>query len=977
MRLNELEFVTRGYADETLARDETLFHCANGYLGVRGCLEEGTKDGTLSVRGAYINGFCEEEEISYGERLYGFPDHKQVMVNLPDAQSIHLWAGGVQAAAWSDAAEEMTRLLDFQAGVAERTYQFNTTRGSLRISITRMASFALKELFVLRYCVTSLDYTGEIRLDSLLDGDVTNFSDPDDPRVASETKPKIVTTRRQMDGGCLALQAETLTGKRLLGCAAQHEMEGRAPELYAQGNLLAARFLRDIYPGETVTLIKYCVYAEAAEGKSPIDTAVSLARYAQEKGFAHWAKAQREYLDDFWRRSRVQIQGDARTQAYLDLCVYELLCAAGQDGRSSVAAKGLSGEGYEGHYFWDCETYAFPFFLMSAPQMAKKLLDYRYEHLDAARVNARMLGHERGALYPWRTITGSECSSYYPSGAAQYHINADIAHAFIQYWYATEDISYLPRICEVLVETARLYLDVGHMREGRFRIDGVTGPDEYTCIVDNNYYTNAGAANTFLEADSLCRLLDKNGGFDALSERIGITKAELAAFSVAGNAMYLPMDEKSGICKQDDSFLNKKRWDLSEIPPENFPLLMHYHPLFINRRQVCKQADTVLAHFLYREETALIMRRTYDYYEQVTTHDSSLSACVFSMMAARLGDLAAAKRYFEMTVGIDVEDQSGNTRDGLHIANMGGAYLSIIAGFGGLRLDSAGLRLFPLLPDGWTGYSFSLAYRGSRMSVSVNPNGCALRILEGESRGLVVYDKKVCISKQETQIDRPVRAVIFDLDGVVTDTARYHYAAWLRIANELNIPFDEQKNERFKGVSRAECMKLLLEMGGRSMPEEEAAIWLNKKNRYYLEELASLSPSDILPGVAETLTELRERKISCALFSVSKNTNDILERIGLQDAFDAIVDGNDTTHSKPHYEGYLLAAQRLNTDPRLCVMVEDAEAGLAGAKALSIRTIGVGKNLPARVADFNLPDTLALRELIGRIAGGLSFPAKQ
>ena len=974
--MNELEFITRGYADETLSRDETLFHCANGYLGVRGCLEEGTKNGVISVRGAYINGFCEEEEISYGERLYGFPESRQVMVNLPDAQSVHLWAGGVQAAAWSDAAEGMTRLLDFQAGVAERAYQFNTTRGSLGISITRMASFAFKELFVLRYCVTSLDYTGEIRLDSLLNGDVTNFSDPDDPRVASETKPKIMTTRRQLSGGCLALQAETLTSKRSLGCAALHEMEGSAPELYGQGNLLAARFTRDIRPGETVTLIKYCIYAEATEGENPIDTAISLARYAHEKGFEHWAKAQRAYLDEFWRKSRVQIQGDARTQAYLDLCVYELLCAAGQNGRSSVAAKGLSGEGYEGHYFWDCETYVFPFFLMSAPQMAKKLLDYRYEHLDAARVNARMLGHERGALYPWRTITGSECSSYYPSGSAQYHINADIAHAFIQYWYATADISYLPRICEVLVETARLYLDVGHMLDGQFRIDGVTGPDEYTCIVDNNYYTNAGAANTFLEADALCRLLDANGGLDALGEKIGISKEELAAFSAAGKAMYLPMDERLGVCKQDDSFLNKKRWDLSEIPPENFPLLMHYHPLYINRRQVCKQADTVLAHFLYHEETALIMRRTYEYYERVTTHDSSLSACVFSMMAARLGDLAAAKRYFEMTVGIDIEDQSGNTRDGLHIANMGGAYLSIIAGFGGMRLDNAGLRLFPLLPDGWTGCSFSLAFRGSRMSVSVNPDGCALRILEGENREVTVFDRRICVSKTETQINRPVRAVIFDLDGVVTDTAHYHYAAWRRIAKELNIPFDEQKNERFKGVSRGECMELLLEMGGRSMLREEAAIWLNKKNQFYLEELSSLSPNDILPGVAETLTYLRERKICCALFSVSKNTNTILERIGLRDAFDAIVDGNDITYSKPHFEGYLLAAERLNVDPRLCLMVEDAQAGLAGARALSMRTIGVGKNLPARVADFILSDTLQLRETIERIVEWLSLSTK-
>ena len=578
-----------------------------------------------------------------------------------------------------------------------------------------------------------------------------------------------------------------------------------------------------------------------------------------------------------------------------------------------------------------------------------------------------MLGHTRGALYPWRTITGSECSSYYPSGSAQYHINADIAHAFCQYWYATNDVSYLPEICEVLVETARLFFDAGHMLAGQFHIDGVTGPDEYTCIVDNNYYTNAGAANTFLEAFALCCRLKTSGGFEALEDKIGISQSELNAILAAGKSMYLPMDEQMGICKQDDSFLNKKRWDLSEIPPENFPLLMHYHPLYINRHQVCKQADTVLAHFLYREERTLIMRRSYAYYEQVTTHDSSLSACVFSMMAARLGDLAGAKRYFEMTVGIDIEDQSGNTRDGLHIANMGGAYLSIIAGFGGMRLGNDGLRLFPLLPEGWAGYSFSLVLRGNRLHITVNRDGCTVQLMEGKEIEIAVYDRSVMVTGEAKQMNRPVRAIIFDLDGVVTNTARYHYAAWKRIADELGIAFDISKNERFKGVSRAECMQLLLDMGQRELPQQEISFWLNKKNVYYLEELASLSPNDILPGISETLTALREQGIPCALFSVSKNTAYILERIGLKDAFDTIVSGNDIVHSKPHFEGYLLAAERLGVDPRLCVMIEDAEAGLTGARALSMRTIGIGAKLPADIADSTLDDTNRLLELIERI----------
>lgn len=959
--LNELEFTTKGYSDESLARDETLFHCANGYLGVRGCLEEGAKNGVRTVRGTYINGFYEQEEICYGERLYGFPDTKQVLVNLPDAQSVKIWAGGEFAAAWNDSAGEMERRLDFAAGAAERQYRQNTVSGALNISVTRLASFVQKELFLMRVCVSSIDYTGELRLDSLLDGDVTNFSDPDDPRVASGGKQKLVTTIRHRKGGCLALRAETLVSKRALGCAAVHEMQGAEPELFGHGNLLAARFSRVIHPGETVTLTKYCAYTDAQNG-DPLGAAIALARRAAEKGFAYWAKQQRAYLSVFWERSRVKMSGDARTQAYLDLCVYELLCAAGQNGRSSVAAKGLSGEGYEGHYFWDCEIYAFPFFLASAPEMAKKLLDYRYEHLDAARTHARMLGHERGALYPWRTISGSECSSYYPSGSAQYHINADIAHAFCQYWYATRDESYLAQICEVLVETARLYLDVGHMKDGLFRIEGVTGPDEYTCMVDNNYYTNAGAANTFFEACSLCQKLEEAGGLAALSEKIGVTKAELEAFSSAGTAMYLPMDEENGICKQDDAFLNKKRWNLDEIPPENFPLLMHYHPLYINRRQVCKQADTVLAHFLYREESPLVMQRSYEYYEGVTTHDSSLSACVFSMMAARLGNLPLAMRYFEATVGIDIDDQSGNTRDGLHIANMGGAYLSIIAGFGGMRLNKDGLRLFPLLPADWQSYAFLVSYLGSRISVSVNAEGCTLRLLEGAEQEVTVFDRRVRLTNTETQIDRPVRGVIFDLDGVITDTARFHFAAWKQIADELNIPFDEEFNERFKGVSRTQCLELLLEAGGQERTPEEKTALTNRKNTYYVEALSTLTRSDILPGVLETLSFLREKGIPCALFSVSKNTEAIMDKLDLKGAFDAIVDGTDIAHSKPHFEGYLLAAERIGIDPRLCVMAEDAETGLAGARSLSMRTIGIGAKLPSGSADCGLPDTTILRE---------------
>ena len=937
-----------------------MFHCANGYLGVRGCLEEGAPTGVTSIRGTYINGFSEDVDICYGERLYGFPQTKQVMVNLPDAQGVRLWIDGGMAACWDAPAADVHRLLDLSAGRFVRSFSWRTERGTLLIRVTRIASFVQRELFLLRYSVTSLDYTGEIVLDSMLNGDVHNFSDPDDPRVASGTEQKFAVEQRLTKDGCVGLLIKTICSGRYAGCAVSNEIAADHGQLLEEGNELTARYRCRIRPGETIPLTKYCIYTDAPDRDDLLSYAVLLAKDAKDRGFAYWEDGQRAFLDAFWARSRLTIQGDEQTQAYLDLCLYEMLSAAGQNARSSVAAKGLSGEGYEGHYFWDCETYVFPFFLATAPDMAKKLLDYRYSHLDGARAHAREMGHGHGALFPWRTITGSECSAYYPSGSAQYHINADIAHAFCQYWYATLDGGYLQPICEVLVETARLFLDTGHMEDDGFHIDGVTGPDEYTCIVNNNYYTNVGAAYTFLEAAKLCLVLEEQGGFDALADRIGVTQAELSAFEEAGRRMYLPYDRARGICRQDDSFLSKKRWNIGEIPPQNFPLLLHYHPLYINRHQICKQADTVLAHFIFREETPLMMARTYRYYEEITTHDSSLSACVFAIMAARLGSLGRAMRYFQGTVGIDMKDHSGNTRDGLHIANMGGAYLSVVYGFGGYRIAEDGVRLFPLLPEGWDTLSFPLKVQGSRIRVSADRAGCTLALLEGDPVELTVFDTRVWVTKASARVKRAVRGVIFDLDGVVTDTARYHFQAWSRIAAELGIPFDEEKNERFKGVSRAACMDLLLELGGRSMTQEEKQTWAARKNGYYLQELEALSPDDILPGIGFCLSALRKRGVPVALFSVSRNTDRILQKLRLTDVFDAVVTGNDIAQSKPHFEGYLLAAERLNVDHRLCLMVEDAEAGLAGARDLSMRTIGIGPLIEQSGADVVLPDTSAL-----------------
>lgn len=934
-------------------RDESLFHCASGKIGIRGCFEEGAPDGCETIRGAYINGFCETEEITYNEKLYGFPTEKQTIANLPDAQGIEFYADGRKLCCWDKEVSDYRYALDMECGLVKRSFTYRTESGNLQLSFERLTSFERPGLFAIYCKVTSLDFRGQIRIKSILNGNVKNFTSASDPRVAAGSGKMIKVTSAAVDNtslpsglnGLLIINAETIKSHRKVEVIAANEIRKQSVKQeivnHEGEGLLFAESETVLEPGEELTVSKYCFYHEIPDEVSGKDTVIK----AYSDGFELIRQEQKTVLDDFWKSSRVVIDSDEVRQEGMDFCIYSMFESAGRDGKSSISAKGLSGEGYEGHYFWDSEAYIFPFFLVTKPEIAKSLLLYRYSKLDKAKEHARILGHNKGALYPWRTIEGSECSSHYPTGSAQYHINGDIARAMIQYWNATEDTSILPQICEVLLETARLWMDLGHYYDETFRIDCVTGPDEYTCMVNNNYYTNAGAANNLRHAARLVRILqatDKAGDF---TSRTGVTEEELKTFEEAADKMFYPFSEELGIIEQDDAFLKKKHLDIASIPKENFPMLMHYHPLFINRHQVCKQADAVLAEYLFCKLGSLTSMRTYEYYESVTTHDSSLSKCIFGIVAAKLGNFKEAKDYFTDTLTIDLDDCNGNTRDGLHTANMGGSYRMAVGGFAGLEIDENGLSLFPMLPDGWNEYSFPVAYKRRQIKVSVYKDKAEIH-LEGnvtEPISISVFGQEVTVTEKELIVFRKLKGVIFDLDGVVTDTAVYHYKAWKKVADELGIDFDEKKNENFKGVSRATCLELLLQWGNKTMTEEEFADTLKRKNDYYKEMLKDLTPSDILPGVLDSINELHASGIKTALFSVSKNTAEILKRLEISDAFDIIVSGTDIKNSKPHYEGYLLAADRMEIDPRLCAMVEDSVAGITGAKNLAMKTLAIMK----------------------------------
>jgi len=510
-------------------------------------------------------------------------------------------------------------------------------------------------------------------------------------------------------------------------------------------------FKGNLEKGKIIFFTKYAVYTDTNRHPDEINQNKKILDEALKHDFGHFAISQENYLTKFWEVSDIQITGDEEMQQGLRFNLFHLLQSVGKDRWSNISAKGLSGEGYEGHYFWDTEIYIFPFFLFTNPDLAKNLLNYRFTILDFARKRAKQMGHTIGALYPWRTIAGDECSPFFPAGTAQYHINVDIAYSIIQYYSVTEDVAFMTeKGMEMLVEIARLMYHIGHFRnDGKFCIDAVTGPDEYTCIVNNNYYTNVLTKNLFVQIGKIWSELGglQNEDLKNLTEKLHFESEELVNFEKAGIAMFLPYDAEKNLHPQDDSFFNKKMWDFENTPKENYPLLLNYHPLTLYRHQVCKQADTILGHFLLENESNMeTIKNDYHYYEKITTHDSSLSTCIFSIMANRIGEYDKAYDYFINTARLDIDNLHHNTKDGIHTACMGGSWMSMVFGFAGMRLVDGELNFHPHLPKKWKSLDFKINFKNRILVCHLVSDSIQIRLEKGEPLNVIVEGIVVAVS---------------------------------------------------------------------------------------------------------------------------------------------------------------------------------------------------------------------------------------
>lgn len=732
--------------------NETLFSVANGYLGVRGNFEEGVINEIPSVRGTYLNGFYESEEIVYGEKLHGFPDRSQSILNVIDTQSVFIKIEKETFSLFSGKVHFYERVLNFKSGVVTRTIQWESPKGNrVEIIFKRLCSFVQRELFLIDISIEALNFEGALEISSTINGDVSNIVSEDDPRVGTANAKALSLVEIALEEKSSFIKLKTQHSNLTVTGGISHKNNAGLTEVInKEKNAVSHNFKGKLTKNQKISFTKYGVYTDSIRHDNEMAQNKKIIKQVVSNSFKYYADLQTTYLDDFWKMADVKIEGDEKMQQGLRFNLFHLLQSVGKDKWSNVSAKGLSGEGYEGHYFWDTEIYIFPFFLFTNPEYAKNLLNYRFNILDFARKRAKEMGHPIGALYPWRTIAGDECSPFFPAGTAQYHINVDIAYSIIQYHSVTEDTAFLAeKGLEMLIEIARLMFHIGHFNEkGKFCIDAVTGPDEYTCIVNNNYYTNVLTKNLFDKIGMLWQEVNEKYPelVKKLCKKIKIQNQEFTAYKNAGEAMFLPYDEEKNLHPQDDSFFNKKVWDFENTPKEKYPLLLNYHPLTLYRHQVCKQADTILGHFLMEKESNLeTIKNDYHYYEKITTHDSSLSTCIFSIMANRIGEYEKAYDYFMNTARLDIDNLHHNTKDGIHTACMGGSWMSIVFGFAGMRVFNGTLHFFPHLPKKWKNLHFKVNFKNNILDCYLDANNFNIKLEKGSPMEIIIDGKKIWV----------------------------------------------------------------------------------------------------------------------------------------------------------------------------------------------------------------------------------------
>lgn len=907
---------------------ETVFTIGNGYLGTRGSFEEGYPNAQPAT---LIHGVYDDVPVVYTE-----------LANCPDWLSLAIIVNGERFRLDRGEIIHYERQLDLHYGILSRSVRWRSPIGqTLDLRFERFASLADEHVMSLRCQLTPVDFDGTIELQSSINGYPENqgfnhWEHLDQGKTEQGIWLQIRTRSSRSELGIATRMVSSVTDAQI-----QVTNTPGYPTLTTTYSATA---------GQTVTVEKMVTVFTSQEEQQPVLAAQM--KLSTLPTYQVLLEAHQRAWDEVWQHSDIEIEGDLTAQLAVRYNLFQLLIAASpHNDRVSIPAKTLSGLGYRGHIFWDTEIFILPFFIFTQPNLARNLLTYRYHTLNGARRKASHSGYQ-GAMYAWESaMTGDEVTPRWSLPNDPYaddvriwvrdreiHISADIAYTIWSYWQATGDDAWMRDYgAEIILDTAvfwgsRVEWDA---KENRYELNNTIGPDEYHEQVDNNAFTNRMVQwhlqKALLIYTWLCQTFPDRAA--ELTATLKLTPETRSHWQTVIDSLYTPDDTVNGSLEQFDGFFQLEDINLADYEPRDRSIQAVLGIEATNQTQVLKQPDVLMLLYLLRSTQEFpysydVLKTNWDYYAPRTdiTYGSSLGPAIHAILAADVGQPAAGYQQFMQAAMIDLEDTRNNTPDGIHAAAAGGVWQAVVFGFGGVQLTETGPVATPHLPPQWTRLKFKLNWHGTWHDFALTPPDLA----------------------------PDIRGFIFDLDGVLTDTAELHYRAWQRLADESGLTFDRAANEALRGVSRRES--LLKIIGDRPFSESQIQEMMERKNRYYVESIDTITPQAVLPGAIELLTEIRTAGLKIAIGSASKNARSVIEKLGLVSYVDAIADGNSVQQPKPAPDVFLYAAKLIGLEPAQCVVVEDAAVGVEAAISAGMLTVGLGPIDRFKAANIILPN---------------------
>lgn len=924
---------------------ESIFSQTNGYMGMRGNFEE-TYSGD-HMQGTYLAGVWYPDKTRVGWWKNGYPEYFGKAVNAANITGIRVFVNNCEIDLAKNEVVDFTYKMNLQTAELSRSAVILAGGGRIKIEASRFLSCMQKEICAMRYSVQALDADANVRLIPCIDFSVRN----EDANYGEAFWKPQPGESFDMGGYIEARTTENLFHKPQFDA-------GAAMQVFAgQGVPTVRTEARQGYAGvelcfelqkgmtaqiDRIVAVATSRYTDNVKSRS-LECLANASKTGYDLLFREHCSAVQKLLDN----CAVSIEGDAAAQQGMQYGLLQLLCTyRGQDSRLNIGPKGFTGEKYGGAAYWDTEGFLVPFYLgVTDAPAAKMLLMLRYNTLDEARSNAKKLGLD-GALYPMVTFDGDECHNEWEITFEEIHRNGAIAYAIFNYAAYTGDAQFLIDYgFEILLEISRFFESRVHYCEEKqaYMIHGVTGPNEYENNVNNNWYTNRIAKWTL---EYTAWLMDTYR--EQLKTRYD--EGEPRRFKEISENIYLPYDKKRRVFVQHDTFLDKALMPTASIESGQRPICRHWSWDRILRSCYIKQADVLQGLFFLEDRFSQdVIQRNFDFYEPMTVHESSLSAGVHSVMASRAGRYEKAYELFLQAVRLDLDDLNGDTSDGLHVTAMSGGWLALVKGFAGLQTLKGTLELSPYLPRKLTKYAFAVHFRERTLHIEADRRGVTLTKNEGKTVAVTLFGKEYRLKDRifalypAESAGRKIRGFIFDLDGVLTDTARLHFKAWRKLAQEQwGFEFTEKHNERFLGVERTACMRMLAQMMGTEMSGEQIAYYADIKNAYYRQMIENLTRKDLMPGVKGLLEACREQGICTAVASASRNTRRLLEKTGIIVFFDTIVDGYAVSNVKPNPECFMAAAGNLSLAPGECLVFEDSQTAIDAAAGEGFACVGVG-----------------------------------